>query len=157
VGTAAEDLGVKVREGRLEVKRRTSVVGDERWAVPVAGVVETWSKRGFELDSGARPPDWIAVRKKRRLVTFRVSAGRVVRAGRVGARSHGVGVELTEVTVRGVRWWTLGLESFGPGESARIEALRKVAAHVFAAEPPALPLVASMGYPGWLRGLAAQG
>jgi hypothetical protein len=155
VPTAAEDLGVKVRQGRVEVKQRTGEVGLERWGT-VEGRVEAWRKWSLDLAADARPTDWVSVQKRRWLVTFRVRSGAVAPVPQGTVPSKGVNVEVSAIRAGKQRWWGVCLESFGPGEASRLRALRRVAAHVFAGgPPPGLGAGASMGYPAWLARAAA--
>jgi hypothetical protein len=156
VATEAVDLGVKVRERRLEVKRRTGVLGPGRWG-SAAGRVEAWEKWSLELAAGARPPDWIAVHKKRWLVRLRVKEEAVRPVPQLGPRTPGANVELSEVRLEDAAWWCVCLEAYGPGEAERRDALDRVAATVFAERPPpGLKAATSMGYPAWLAREAAR-
>jgi hypothetical protein len=62
----------------------------------------------------------------------------------------GCNAELSRVRLRGARWWTLGLESFGT--MATVEnSLRAVAAVLAARRPPDLGTGELASYPAWLR------
>lgn len=159
--------GVKVREGGVEVKRRTRAVGVERAGPGVEGAVEAWAKWRFGSRDAAGAPGegWAAVRKRRWRRDFDVADGRAAPAeGGVPARierllagTHGprVALELVALELSGAPWWGVGLEATGPGDRARLDALRAAAAHVFGrAAPPALDAARSMGYPAWLSAAA---
>lgn len=150
--TEAEDLGVKVRQGKLEAKGRTEALGLERWG-RAGGHVETWRKWSYVLAADARPTGWIPVEKKRWLARYRIEGSAVERAaGEIPQGGEGVNVELTAVKAGSRMWWSVCLESSGPDEAARLGALRRVAAHVFdGGAPTGLAARASMGYPAWLR------
>lgn len=121
-------LGVKVRDGRIEAKRREAVLA----TVHAGARVERWTKWSFPLAGGAYPDaGWVAVEKARRQRGARVDAGTC-------------GMELTTAQVGGAAWWTVGLEAVGPDPAA---ALAAGAARWLAAPPP---LGAPLGYPAWL-------
>ncbi len=150
-----DGLGVKLRGGRAEAKRRVAVVGEERFGEGVAGAVERWRKWSFALAEPAEPDgaEWIAVAKRRRVRTFAVE-GDAVRSVEGEERvAQGCGVEVAEVRVGDGVWWSVCLEAFGSDEAALPDVLRAVAAHVFDAqrEPPGLPSDPAMSYPRWLR------
>jgi hypothetical protein len=56
------------------------------------------------------------VHKTRRRRWFAVVDGVLVERSFGGAISSGCSFELTEVSIEGDPWWTLGLEAFGPLE-----------------------------------------
>jgi hypothetical protein len=64
-------------------------------------------------------------------------------------------VDLVVVEVSGDRWWTLGLEAFGPRAAVRVH-LADTAAHWFD-RPPPMPLrvTQSAAYPTWAAAFAA--
>jgi hypothetical protein len=65
-------LGVKIRQGRIEIKQRTSQQGIVQFQERIAGLVEHWLKWSLELavDDAAitaeltSQPDWLAVQKE---------------------------------------------------------------------------------------------
>ena len=144
---ASDALGVKLREGAVEAKRRTGRAG------PLAGAeAEAWTKWSFPL-AGAESsgddlpkPDggWVEVAKTR------------------GRRSLGVGdggcaLELAEVEVGGNVWWSVCLEAAGRDDAARRAAIEAGHRRWLTVEgTPDLPADAAMGYPAWLRSLEAE-
>jgi hypothetical protein len=101
--------GVKLREGRLEVK--VLLATEPAIAVgPVGGTPEVWRKWCFpaeaeRLDATARI-GWTPVRKHRWL--HRRRSGEVE-----------IQLEWARVTACGRRWWTVGLELVGGGAEQR--------------------------------------
>jgi len=158
-----DGLNVKTREGRIEIKQRVAPTNVVRFHQRVIGVVERWRKWSFELaePGRARPrslqpvSSWIAVRKERRLRTYRVRNGEdVVARPAQEPPAQGCELELTEVHVADQAWWTLAFEAFGD-EPTLADGLLLVAQHVFSAdEPPSLPVSDSHGYAAWLASLA---
>jgi hypothetical protein len=158
-------LGIKLREGLLEVKQRTRKLGLVRFPSGAAGRVEAWRKWSFPLAAGGQildaqdvqPPAWIAVSKQRDLRVYSFGPGNRAVASPPGAwPGQGCALELCQVRVKAGEWWTLGFESFGP--EARLEDnLRLVAAHVLGSGTAQwLAADSSYGYPAWLAGLAGS-
>ena len=159
---SAAALGVKLREGGVELKRRGRQYGVVPFHPQVAGVVAVWHKWRFalvetDLDTLGLPhADWVAVEKSRRLCQYHVdAAGQVVAVPLDAPVAQGCELELATVRVAGHAWWTLCLETFGlpDGTPSRLrESLSRVASHVFAWEnPPILEPDASYSYPEWLK------
>ena len=135
---ASAALGVKLREGQVEVKRRGGV-----WAPLTTGrseaPVESWTKWSFALAEavGGAPEtedDWVAVQKTR----WQRHAGECA-------------LELSRVEVAGVPWWSVCLEATGPDADARRAALAEAARQWLGADDaPALTAADAQGYPAWL-------
>jgi hypothetical protein len=151
-----ESLGIKLRQGKLEVKRRESIL--ESLILPgVAGSVERWRKWSFALSDDDLPHDsWIAVHKRRRVRKYAIRNGRARAIAADDRPAQGCNVELTELTVNDDSWWTIGCEAFGD-ESSLGDHLLTVARVVFADEAPRLELHDSYGYPAWLVRLGRGG
>jgi hypothetical protein len=157
-------LGIKLRQGRIEVKRRVRRPGVVRFHESVTGIVEHWRKWSFQLAEPDRAlsslsvptTSWIPVRKERMLRTYRLTIdNHVVPASASEALRQGCEMELTRVHAAEQDWWTLAFEAFGE-ESVLQEQLELVARHVFAAdEPPSFNASQSRGYADWL-GRTAQ-
>jgi hypothetical protein len=157
---ATEALGIKLREGRIEIKQRQRRLGLVRFHERVAGQVEAWRKWSFALTgagaglAGSLVPAsaWIAVEKERTLLLFRVAGGgRIVSLPPASYEAYGCGLELTRIRAKGAAWWSLGLEAFGQ-EATLQESLVTVARHLLASEAgPHLDSAASCGYPRWLN------
>lgn len=160
--------GVKLREGRLEVKVQTAAPTAMEYPGGVRGYRDAWVKWSRELGEAA--PDrafwsaagerWIPVRKRRAERGFSldgVAAGAIPREVSIDDTrpDRGCSVEITEVGVgaeeAAERWWTLGLEGFDlAGDPTG--ALQQVACSLFEQEPPPLPLRLddSSSYATWL-------
>jgi hypothetical protein len=157
-------IGMKLREGRFEVKRRDKDLGVLRLAPGVTGRLALWRKWGFQV-SGAQSdsPDenWVGVEKERWLRKF-VTQGSALKE--IDANDFGAGgcsIELTRLAINGEPWWSIGLESVGEPPQAR-EELQSVAAHFFESggdsAPPALSLQVedSLDYPEWLASFSRE-
>ena len=135
LGPTSDDLGVKLREGRVEAKRREGAEGT------LPGRPETvaaWAKWSFPI-LGRPIPDggWVEVAKTRRQRAVHL-------AGAACA------LELSGLQVEGETWGSLCLEAHGPTPAARREALDE-AVRQWLADPPPLGDALASGYPAWLR------
>ncbi len=147
-----ESLGIKLRQGKLEIKRRESLL--EPLILPgVAGVVERWRKWSFALAEDDLPSEaWIAVHKRRLVRKYACQDGRALAIAAAERPAQGCNVELTELTVHGDSWWTLGFEAFG-AESLLRDCLEATARAVFVGAAPRFDVRDSYGYPAWLARL----
>ncbi len=152
-------LGVKLREGRIEVKQRFSEEGAIEFAEHAVGVVERWRKWGFSLaDAGdsaavlAEAGHWHAVTKLRLIRTYAVKPdGAVVLLPGPSLNEPTCSLELTCVAIASQRWWTVGLEAAGAA-AASASTLQRIASLALAGlRGFELRADASYGYPEWLR------
>ena len=158
-----DGLGIKLREGKVEVKRRQRQYGIRCFCEQAAGLVEHWRKWSFELSMGEgalsdslRPASsWMAVRKERQLRKYRVEEDdHLVPVPAEAYPERGCSVELSSLCVEGQDWWSLCFEAFGDESSLR-QTLLLVVEEVLACEGVPFPLDAnaSYGYPRWLVAL----
>jgi hypothetical protein len=158
-----DSLGIKLREGRLEIKQRHRKYGTVEFHKGAAGLVEHWRKWSFQLAQGSdrlppamiSDPSWIAVRKRRWLYRYRITRDRdVIPMETVEYPEQGCDLELTSVKAEGRDWWTWGFEAFGE-ETALQGNLVLVAAQIFATHGPPIVLGVSHShsYPAWLAAL----
>lgn len=151
-----DSLGIKLREGRLEIKRRESEPRRIDVHPRVSGLVARWRKWSFPLaesDPGLTGADsaWVAVEKRRRLRRYRVTGERQVELV-LGEAEPGQGceLELSRIEAAGRQWWSVCFEVFG-NEANLEKYLQLTAQHVFGiAEPPLFDLEESRSYPAWL-------
>ncbi len=158
-------LGIKLREGRVEIKQRQRQYGVVRFHQRVAGMVENWRKWSFELSEAGRDlssaavpaSSWIGVEKERTLRRYRLTGDNEIVAVSVGEGSgQTCSLELTSIHVEGAEWWSLGFEAFDD-EVADEGSLLLVAKQVLTAcQPPALRARDSHGYPKWLITIAQR-
>lgn len=163
---AREDLGIKLREGKLEIKWRPnpglvfSASGRPR------GQGEYWDKWSWndpeskadvqitKLLKERSDHPWIPVEKERHQHKYELAAGALRNVGPGQKVDQGVIIELTTLKVYGRSWWTLGLDLLGkaqdPDESLKEakEVFEKSLGRLFEKYPgPALKLDNSYGYP----------
>ena len=158
--------GVKVREGRFEVKAQTSPREPVQFDNGVRGFEESWVKwsRGLEGADAAwleGEETWISVIKRRVLRLYAID-GEQVDEVPVGQFIDGAGcqLELAELTVPpsgtapGTEWWSICLEAFGaPGQTQ--DTLTVMAAHESLGDiAEVLTLEPYMSYSLWLARLS---
>lgn len=154
-------MGIKVREGRLEVKRQYGKVVVKRFHPRVEGQLEGWRKWGLDLNLVDQPADslaarnWLPVTKSRSLCTFQFLNGRWRPVSLSIAQVHsGCEMELTKLRIRGQSWWTIAFEAFGLEQDLQA-ALLSVTGQIFRAyNPPELTTKNSFSYPKWLHQIA---
>ena len=108
--THDDGMGIKLREGQVEIKQRQARLGMLTVRPHARGKVETWYKWSYPLEKNELPgnltiPDsnWIDVAKDRLLV----------QSGLTVPEKSGYQVELTSVRVRRQDWWSFGIEATG--------------------------------------------
>ncbi len=135
----SDALGVKLREGNVEAKRREGTVGGLA-AGGAEAEIEAWAKWSFDLVDAPVPDDgWVVVKKTRRQ-RVRQTAGAAC------------ALELATLEVAGETWTSICLEAHGPDADARRAALEAGArAWLDRPDAPALSPDAARSYPAWLR------
>ena len=120
-----DGIGIKLREGRIEVKQRIKVMQTIQLGEQLNGVVEHWQKWSFllseqnEFSEILKAAEWIAVKKTRRLHAYRSEELQQMQARFPWLpMEEDCRIELTELDVQDEKWWTLGFESKGSDETA---------------------------------------
>lgn len=156
-------LGIKLREGRIEVKQRQAQLGAVRFGKSATGHVEQWCKWSFPLaeaesnmsELGDGLSSWIGVHKERKVRTFQVQDGAVIDASGTMFLEQGCAWEVAQVHLdkTAVPWWSVGFEAFGT-EAERLALFRIVVAYCLGiADAPLLALRDSYSYPRWMLNL----
>jgi hypothetical protein len=161
--TGSADIGIKLRGGKLEVKRRLESRGPIECAPGIVGRLELWRKWSMALDAAASPVAdlmrparfWLTTEKRRRRRAFALdAAGVMVEVQPPEMRPEppevGCDLELTELAVGREQWWTLGFEAFGAGSDLAETLLMTTQAALAASEGLALAPDTSLGYAAWL-------
>jgi hypothetical protein len=158
-----DDMGIKWREGRLEIKGRAAALGHQGFAPGIEGWCEAWVKWSYAgepieqrfggLFRGRIAHGVVTVEKRRLQRHLRLDASGVVEVGADDPRERGIDVELAEIRIAGSPrelHWSLAFEAF-PGDA---ETSTRFAPAVgrFLEGCSALPLTTgrSMSYPRWL-------
>jgi hypothetical protein len=160
-----DEMGIKWREGRLEIKGREEALGRQVFAPGIEGMGERWLKwsyagapierRFLRLFEGGGADGVVVVEKRRLQRCIRLDAARAVEVGCGDQRPPGINVELAQIRVAGSPGefhWSLAFEA-SPADPSTCEGFAPIVA-AFLERCPALPLIAdrSMSYPRWLLG-----
>ncbi|MEJ2584749.1 MAG: hypothetical protein P8Z38_06815 [Robiginitalea sp.] len=153
------DLGVKFRESRLELKYRLEESGPQEIAPGITGTFESWEKLGFPSDpesmASALPVDSRASRMpvlKRRRATIIGTKGTTETFHPLGTPVEaGVQFEYTELQVFGSSWLTVGLEW---SDAAGVTLPERFLSGLLSSE--VFKVSSSMGYPEFLRRMLRQ-
>jgi hypothetical protein len=148
------DMGIKRREGRLEIKGRTVVLGNHRIAPAIEGVAERWCKWSYDpaIESFLGRAT-IVVGKCRVQRYFLLSSdGSAQETAQRDLARRGFSVELTRIRLAGADHWSLGVEA-APDDGTLLDDLLRALADVLRGFPLPLPPMRSRSYPGWLMDL----
>lgn len=134
-------MGVKLRQGRLEVKWRRAELGTISFGNLVEGKLEKWGKwfcedstgESFKPQGVVTKSEWIRVKKVRQQRTQRDCS-----------------VEITRLDINGNNWWSLAFEAVGE-DSAASANLQAVGSNIFQNYAyHQLQVQDSFAYPSWL-------
>jgi hypothetical protein len=155
-------LGIKLREGGMEIKRREGASQAVTFGPRVAGLAERWRKWRFDLAGGQEaagflipPGAWVTVEKRRYLQRYRLEDGNGLESIDLGqGAEQGCEFEVSSLQAGSRTWWSVCFEAFGR-ESSLETNLMASAGHVLGDDwPLPLGLDRSYGYPTWLEEVA---
>ena len=175
--------GVKLREGRLEIKASTRQAEPVSYANGVSGYRDAWVKWSCEASDidaltsmlGTGGDTWAFVRKRRCLRKLSLDGTSPVYVSADVRLERGCQVEITSLLAltaplgeppsdddwaAASPWWSLSFEAFGPATpevtDEVLSLLDAAATEIFRDPPPCeLSREASMAYPTWLLSLPA--
>jgi hypothetical protein len=163
-------VGIKIRSNAssdpeaFEVKALCALPRPVAIGARVTGLMEGWIKWSVDDPAVAGFVDFvrvsssiITVAKRRWLRKISFEGGVPTEVPCDQHPERGCNAELTTIEACATRWWTIGLEAFGPTEGLE-RAVLISAAQLFGNSPPirGLVLETSKSYPAWLAaGLAA--
>jgi hypothetical protein len=155
----SEAMNVKWRAGKVEAKRRDAEVEAIELGKGIKGVVEQWRKWSFTLSEGSERvehPLWRPVRKERRMKSYRLDvSGRVFPVPEGVTPKSGCEVELSQIEIDDMLWWSLCFEAFGEETHLRVGLLQTVGVVFSEGFPLQLGIQQSYGYAAWLLDNAA--
>jgi hypothetical protein len=148
------DMGIKHRDGRLEIKGRIAKLGNHAIAPEIEGVAERWCKWSYGAPIAERLDgfrgDFIVVSKARvQRHLLLDSEGRTQRTGQRDLTQRGFSLELTRIRLRGGDHWSLGVEA-APDDPDLLANLVHALGEVLRGFPMPLPRTLSRSYPRWL-------
>jgi hypothetical protein len=161
----SDDMGIKWRQGQLQIKGRVSRLGTQVFCGRFPGRVEVWAKwsykgapvdrafRGWFEGNGKKAWSRVTVRKRRILRKVRLDAQHqhVEVSAKRAYPDRGLNVELTDLRIGSHAYCSVGFEAF-PDDSGMPEALtRTVEAFLESLRDVDLEEKLSMGYPQFLR------
>jgi hypothetical protein len=161
-----ETVGVKLRQGRLEVKASLGRPRTQRLPFQTVGQAQAWVKWSSPQSTSsdwieeitAMHEEWVVVEKERWIRRFALEDGEPVEfEASEGFPTEGCNVELSRIRARSAPWWSLAFEAFG--ELPETDAILKaVATHFLHVHEPPLPLklADSSSYPTWIQRLGPE-
>ncbi|WNZ22752.1 hypothetical protein HJG54_07720 [Leptolyngbya sp. NK1-12] len=154
-------LGIKLREGGLEIKQRLANQGKSKLAKRVRGRVEQWLKWHFPIEQTADGAmaelgeSWMPVAKKRWCQHYAFTPdGAIQRVDSEDSEElmqQGCTLELSELQVWNQDWHSLCFEAFGPPEMLDQILTNTVQQVHHEIGLPVLKARDSFGYPAWLH------
>lgn len=159
----SEDMGIKWREGALQIKGRVSTFGTQLFCGRHQGRPEGWVKWSYS----DLPPAYRQLfnpQENSELRTIPVAKTRALRKVRIHTLSgtpqevaastafeRGVGIELTDLNAGGKNWCSLAFEAF-PDDRAMYACFNEVVdSFLNALTGVELTAVQSLSYPAWLQ------
>lgn len=159
-----ENVGIKLRASRLEIKWRESAA-PFRGAHNVVGQVERWLKWSWADDQGAIPSissfrfppgPWRAIKKKRWQRKYQWDGRTFIPAPSQQILTLGTAIEMTRLEVDGREDGTVLVEAFAPNHAQQGEILLAAVEYLWRDYPkPELDVRQSYGYSRWLADLPA--
>ena len=113
-----DDIGIKLREGRLEIKWRKSKVLFSISKLNITGKVEQWIRWGWNDDNSDRNINlfeseginqWIKVEKNRSQKKFYIQNTSFVEIP-YDSYHYDCAMEITEIKINENLWWSLGFD-----------------------------------------------
>lgn len=122
-------LGVKLREGQMQLKYKTEDIGPRK-IDKAEGIVEAYEKWSFPADEQPEwelmmkdPKRWIAIDKTRMMLKFEYTHGEISRVSQDKMIASGCGVELSSILIgHNTPYWSLAFEAFGAGAGGSLQA-----------------------------------
>ena len=161
------DMGIKWREGKLQIKGRVSDIGAVQFASHHIGRVDRWLKWSYssELEAYQQLFEDSTYNKLARVTVGKTRALRKIRLDTVTGKAdevdldsfidRGMGCELTNVTINDNHYCSLAFEAF-PDDSGMIMTFTKaVSDFLNTLETRELTLEQSASYPIFLKQLGA--
>ncbi len=154
-----DDMGIKWREGTLQVKGRVADLGARRFGSRHLGRVQRWVKwtyaevpaayRALFNGTGDTEIETASVHKTRALRMISLDSGAPAEVMPGTVLDRGVGVEMTDLELRGERYCSVAFEAF-PDDGAAVAGFDTVVTGFLEALGQSLPVDASLSYPEWL-------
>ncbi len=152
-----DDVGVKLRDGNIEIKHLIGTRSRGCLETKAWGYFEDWVKWSFVADSGqeilmnitdGKRKRWLSVKKERQAGQLTMEDGAIsIKPNHVSLK-YGCQIEYCSIQVNGEQWYTFGLEWFGNrGLELDASLLHTILGKT------TLKMNQSMGYPAFLSKL----
>lgn len=150
-------VGIKLRQGRLEIKWRKAELGTLQFG-KVSGKAEKWAKwlcedpsnESFQPQEVVEKKAWVSIKKMRTQRKYQISPDQIIIAIPVNeSGDRTCSVEITQLEINSNFWWSLAFEASITDESP-INNLKPVAEWIFNTYPGKLQTENSYAYPTWL-------
>lgn len=151
-------LGIKLREGRIEIKQRANYIGNISTGKNVTGNAEKWIKWSFELNEASNilsdnllSYGWLQVTKNRISVNYGITEENIVSQKEPIIYKNGCTTEITSIILNNEDWWSLGLEAYG--EENRLKDNLVLISHLILSDKSDIHLTLndSYSYPGLIK------
>ena len=157
--SSSPDMGIKLRQGNLEVKYRQAKLGSIALDRLAINQVEQWSKwiciddlAGLTPTKVADKPGWLEVNKIRYQRLYQVNFDDNIQLIPITTpMANSTGIEVTQLQVAGHTYWTIACEYFGDRIELVSEFLPLVKSLMFGFPGSIYPPSISCGYPEWLN------
>ncbi|HEX5078947.1 MAG TPA: hypothetical protein VFV80_07310 [Geminicoccaceae bacterium] len=153
------DMGIKERDGRLEIKGRLARLGAHAIAPGIDGAAERWCKWSYGGANGERfrgclQGHHVTVVGKERLQRHFLlqPGGEAQGTAQRDLRRRGFSLELTRVRLANDDHWSLGIEA-APDDDALLADLLRAIPDLLDGFPTPLPRSRSTSYAEWLARL----
>jgi hypothetical protein len=153
------DMGIKWREGTLQIKGRVADLGARRFDSRHRGRVQRWIKwtypevpaayRALFDERGGNGLQTASVHKTRALRMISLESGVPAEVASGTVLEQGVGVEMTDLELRGERYCSIAFEAF-PGDAGAVAGFDAVVAGFLGELGLTLAVDGSLSYPEWL-------
>jgi len=150
----SSDLGVKLRDGKLQIKYLISAEEFHSEDHEISGKMETWRKSSLPLKDPSTNPfqdvegPQIAVEKERDSRRYEVDPTKGIVTPSDKRVAQGIMIEVTKLTIEGIQWWTLAFDALGEKQK---ECLQLGVTSVLKDYPGPKPQKEkSFSYPKWL-------
>lgn len=145
------DMGIKAREGRLEIKGRTAVAGRHAIAPGIDGIAERWCKWSYdaalaERFCGLASQASVVVGKGRVRRRFLLAPNGAQATAEDARDRRGFALELTRIRLARDAYWSLVIEA-APDDATLLDDLTRALAEALAGFPLPLPQTRSRSYP----------
>jgi hypothetical protein len=160
----ADDMGVKWREGNLQIKGRVASLGVHSYCGRFQGLVERWVRwsygnlpdpyRRLFVDGNEKGLITVSVRKTRALRKIKIDTynGIALEVDPKEFIDRGINFELTDLEVAGSPYCTLAFEAYPDDAAMHAAFTNTVETFLDGLKGVELGSENSMSYPAWLRG-----